>query len=61
MSEIALQLVQQSSRVTREVTASCGRYEYGVRPAHVRAYAATLRPKTAKLDRGPLCETVTPW
>jgi IS30 family transposase len=61
MSAIARQLGRQPSTVTREVSANGGQNAYRVWPAHLRARAATLRPKPSKLDHGLLCETVTTW
>jgi len=61
MSAIARQLGRAPSTVTREVKANGGRDAYRVWPAHVRAHEATKRPKTAKLDHGPLCDKVTQW
>ena len=61
MSAIARQLGRQPSTVTREVKANGGQNAYRVWPAHLRARAATLRPKPSKLDYGPLCDKVTQW
>jgi IS30 family transposase len=61
MSAIARTLGRSPSTVTREVNANGGPKTYRVWPAHVRARERTRRPKSAKLDRGPLCDKVTQW
>ena len=61
MSEIARGLGKAPSTVTREVKANGGRDAYRVWPAHLRARECTLRPKPAKLTKGPLCDKVTMW
>lgn len=59
MSQIARDLNRSASSVTREVKANGGRKKYRIWPAHERARRRTLRPKPAKLDKGPLCDKVT--
>jgi IS30 family transposase len=61
MSAIARALGKAPSTVTREVKVNGGRDAYRVWPAHIRARQCTLRPKPAKLKKGPLCEKVTQW
>ena len=61
MSEIARGLGKAPSTVTREVKANGGRDAYRVWPAHLRARECTLRPKPAKLTKGPLRDKVTMW
>jgi len=59
MSQIARDLNRSASSVTREVKANGGRKRYRIWPAYERARTRTLRPKPAKLDKGPLCDKVT--
>ena len=60
-SAIAARLGRAVSTISREVEANGGRRHYRCVRAHVRAHARARRPKTAKLDHGPLCRLVTEW
>ncbi len=61
LSEIARSLQRSPSTITREVNVNGGRDSYRIWPAHLRAQAATKRPKSSKLSNPVLSAKVTSW